>query len=42
MNTSDIPQVEDGEWVQPIRRGYLMQCCDCGVIHKINFRLQKK
>jgi Zn-finger protein len=34
-------QVYDGEWVQPKRRGYMMQCCDCGLVHKLNFRLAK-
>jgi len=36
-----FPQIKDGEWVQPVRRGYLMECCDCGLIHRINFRLVK-
>ena len=31
--------VYDGEWVQPRRKGYLMQCCDCGLAHRMNFRL---
>ncbi len=26
-----------GEWVQPTRRGYLMQCCDCGLVHRMDF-----
>lgn len=30
--------VQDGEWVQPVRRGYMMRCCDCGLIHRLNFR----
>ena len=33
-------QVYDGEWVQPRRKGYLMQCCDCGLAHRMNFRLK--
>ncbi len=33
------PVVQDGEWVQPIRKGYKMACCDCGLVHKLNFRL---
>ena len=33
------PTVQDGEWVQPKRKGYKMMCCDCGLVHKINFRL---
>ncbi len=31
----------EGEWVQPRRKNYYMQCCDCGLIHKMNFRLIK-
>lgn len=30
---------EAGEWVQPVRRGYRMACCDCGLVHRLNFRL---
>ena len=30
---------KDGEWIQPKMRGYLMSCCDCGLVHKMNFRL---
>jgi hypothetical protein len=34
-------RVRDNEWVQPIRRGYKMMCCDCGLVHTLNFRLVK-
>ena len=34
-------KVQAGEWVQPIRKGYRLACCDCGLVHKINFRLRK-
>ena len=34
-------QVYDGEWVQPVRHGYKMACCDCGLVHTLNFRLLK-
>jgi hypothetical protein len=30
---------KNGEWVQPIKRGYLMKCCDCGLVHTLNFRI---
>lgn len=33
------PKVKNGEWVQPISRGYRMACCDCGLIHQMNFRI---
>lgn len=32
-------QVKSGEWVQPIDRGYKMACCDCGLVHRMNFRI---
>lgn len=32
----------DGEWVQPIRRsGYKLGCCDCGLVHVVDFRVRK-
>lgn len=34
-------KVEDGEWVQPIRRGYQMECCDCGLVHILDFRIHR-
>lgn len=33
-------KVADGEWVQPVRYGYLMGCCDCGLVHRMNFRIR--
>ena len=26
------------EWQQPIMRGYRMECCDCGLVHEMEFR----
>jgi len=34
---SPYPQ-SDGEWVAPLP-GYLMQCCDCGLRHQMEFRI---
>ena len=31
--------VKDGEWQQPIKRGYKMVCCDCGLVHRMQFRV---
>jgi hypothetical protein len=30
-----------GEWVQPVRKGYKMACCDCGLVHDMDFRIVK-
>lgn len=35
-----LTQVKAGEWVQPIRRGYLMGCCDCNLVHRMDFRIE--
>lgn len=34
-------QATDGEWIQPIRKGYRVACCDCGLVHRINIRVRK-
>lgn len=31
----------DGAWIQPVRRGYKMGCCDCGLVHVVDFRIVK-
>ncbi len=30
-----------GEWVQPIRKGYRLECCDCGLVHRMDFRIYR-
>lgn len=30
---------KENEWVQPIRKGHKMMCCDCGLVHDMDFRL---
>lgn len=32
-------QAFDAEWIQPKRKGWLMACCDCGLVHSVDFRL---
>jgi hypothetical protein len=41
MSRKQYPKVEAGEWVQPVRKGYKMACCDCGLVHALNFRIRK-
>ncbi len=33
------PRMKEGQWFRPRRRAYYMQCCDCGLVHRLNFRL---
>lgn len=34
-------EVEDGwsRWVQPVKKGYLLACCDCSLVHRMDFRI---
>jgi hypothetical protein len=34
-------QVFDGEWIEPKpQRGHKMRCCDCALIHVMDFRVK--
>lgn len=33
-------QVSPGEWVQPRRKGYRLACCDCSLVHIVDFRVR--
>lgn len=28
-------------WVQPVMANYIMVCCDCGLAHRMKFRVMK-
>jgi len=42
MSKSEYYHVSDGEWITVPKRGYKEQCCDCGLVHKLNFRVNAK
>lgn len=29
----------EGEWIPVKKRGYKEQCCSCGLVHRMNFRI---
>jgi hypothetical protein len=35
-------RVKDMEWQMPILEGYKMACCDCGLVHTMNFKIIKE
>jgi hypothetical protein len=39
MSKSDYYHVTDGEWVPEKMRGGKDQCCDCGLVHTINYKI---
>ena len=28
---------EEGKWIRPVSRGYKFECCDCGLVHRLDF-----
>ena len=38
---SEFPQVLAGERVMPEMQGYRMKCCDCGLVHVLNFEVRE-
>lgn len=32
--------VREGEWVTLRKRGYRLGCCDCGLVHRHNYRVR--
>ena len=33
------PTARHNEWIRPVRNGYRMACCDCGLVHELDFRV---
>jgi hypothetical protein len=33
------PVIAYGEWTRPRLRNFREQCCDCGLIHRLDFRI---
>ncbi len=36
------PQRMDGEWVHWSRKGHLVACCDCGLVHLFKPRVRNR
>ena len=34
-------EIAEGAWIQPVRRNYIMSCCDCGLRHRLDFRMYR-
>lgn len=33
--------VKENEWITPIYKNYKGMCCDCGLVHSVDFRYHK-
>lgn len=36
---AEYAEVQADEWVKPVMDNYLMKCCDCGLVHEMDFRV---
>ncbi len=39
MSKPKYEHIKDGEWVNVVARGHKNACCDCGLVHTIDYRL---
>ncbi len=39
MKHKKFRQEVDSRWVQPVMKGYYMACCDCNLVHRLDFRV---
>lgn len=30
-------KAQSGKWIRPVKKGYKMACCDCGLVHVLEF-----
>lgn len=40
--TRGYQQITEGEWIEPQRKAFVDQCCDCGLTHVIDFEVVDK
>lgn len=35
----EFKNTDDGEWCNPDPKGFSVRCCDCGLVHRVDFRI---
>jgi hypothetical protein len=40
--TRGYQQIHENEWIEPNRKGFIDQCCDCGLTHVMSFAVVDK
>jgi hypothetical protein len=33
-------QIVEGEWIAPVKRGFVHQCCDCALVHVTDYAVE--
>lgn len=39
MKRPKYDQLQDGEWMAPKRKGFKEQCCDCALVHVVDYKI---
>ena len=39
MSASEYEEAEDGVWIRPVARGHRHACCDCDLVHVVDYRI---
>lgn len=34
-------QIVEGEWIAPVKRGFVHQCCDCALVHVTDYAIEE-
>lgn len=40
MSSKRYPKVTSSQWVSPVMTGLRFSCCDCHLVHNIDFRIR--
>jgi hypothetical protein len=32
---------KENEWIRPVKTNYKMACCDCGLVHNMDFKIKE-
>lgn len=33
-------QIVEGQWIEPVKRGFIHQCCDCALVHVTDYAIE--
>ena len=36
-----VKRLRAGEWEEPVMQGYKFECCECHLVHRMDFRIHK-
>ena len=37
---SPYVQIYEGEWIEPVKRGFIHACCECSLVHVTDYKIE--